>query len=79
MEELSCIGTITGEYLAKLEEVLDLYQRPKQARGDWASPNALATCWTRYSPLFLLNQIRPTLNQVVAALASTFAEAKHPC
>jgi hypothetical protein len=79
LEELSWIGPSTGEYLAKLEDLLDLYQRPKRARGDWAWPNAPTTCWTRYSPLFLLNQIRPTLNQIVAALASTFAEAKHPC
>lgn len=26
-----CIGTITGEYLANLEDVLDLYQRPPEA------------------------------------------------
>jgi hypothetical protein len=63
----------------KLEDVLDLYQSLKQAWDDCALPNALATCWTRYSLLFLLNQIRPNLNQLVVTLAYTFTEARHPC
>ncbi|RZJ57610.1 MAG: IS630 family transposase [Hymenobacter sp.] len=30
-----CIGTITGEYLANLEDVLDLHQRPPEADVVW--------------------------------------------
>ena len=28
---MGCIGTITGEYVANMEDVLDVYQQPAEA------------------------------------------------
>ncbi len=44
-----CIGTITGEYLANLEDVLDLYQEPPQ-------PGVVRLCFDE-RPCQLLDQV----------------------
>ena len=31
MKQMWCIGTLTGEYLANLEDVLDVYAQPASA------------------------------------------------